>query len=116
MRAAADESTAARLDRIARLTFQYFDRGMHPLTGLVPDSTKPNAPATIAGSGHALACWVSSGHYAIDQGPVVLMIENHRSGLVWRLMQSCPHIVDGLRAAGFAGGWLTDATSSRDST
>ena len=60
--------------------------------------------------------WVSSGHYAIDQGPVVLMIENHRSGLVWRLMQSCPYIVGGLRAAGFAGGWLTGATSSRDST
>ena len=45
------------LDRIARLTFNYFDCGMHPLTGLVPDSTKPGAPATVAGSGHALACY-----------------------------------------------------------
>lgn len=58
--------------------------------------------------------WVSSGHYAIDQGPVVLMIENHRSELVWRLMKSCPYIVDGLRAAGFTGGWLAAETSSRD--
>ena len=58
--------------------------------------------------------WVSSEHYAIDQGPVVLMIENHRSELVWRLMKSCPYIVDGLRAAGFTGGWLAAETSSRD--
>lgn len=60
--------------------------------------------------------WVSSGHYAIDQGPVVLMIENYRSELVWRLMKSCPYIVEGLRAAGFEGGWLADPTSIRETT
>ena len=50
--------------------------------------------------------WISQGYYAIDQGPVVLMIENYRSELIWKLMRSCPYIVNGLRAAGFAGGWL----------
>ena len=35
------------------------------------------------------------------------MIENYRSGLIWRLMRSCPYIVTGLRRAGFTGGWLT---------
>ena len=49
---------------------------------------------------------MSQGYYAIDQGPVVLMIENHRSELVWQLMRECPYIVNGLRAAGFDGGWL----------
>ena len=39
--------------------------------------------------------WVSPGYYAIDQGPVVLMIENYRSGLLWRLMRGCPYIVTG---------------------
>jgi hypothetical protein len=53
--------------------------------------------------------WISQGHYAIDQGPLVLMIENHRSGLLWRLMRECPYVVDGLRRAGFAGGWLDGA-------
>jgi len=50
--------------------------------------------------------WVSNGHFDIDQGPVILMIENYRSGLIWRLMRREPHIVTGLRRAGFAGGWL----------
>jgi hypothetical protein len=50
--------------------------------------------------------WISQGHYAIDQGPVVLMIENYRSGLIWRLMRECPYVVDGLKRCGFAGGWL----------
>jgi hypothetical protein len=50
--------------------------------------------------------WVSGGYYALDQGPVVVMIENYRSGLVWRLMRRCPYVVAGLRRAGFEGGWL----------
>lgn len=40
------------------------------------------------------------------QGPIVLMIENTLTGLVWRLMRRCPYIVTGLRRAGFQGGWL----------
>ena len=55
---------------------------------------------TFAGS------WMSQGYYAIDQGPVVLMIENFRSAFIWNLMRECPYIVNGLRAAGFDGGWL----------
>jgi hypothetical protein len=53
--------------------------------------------------------WVSPAHYALNQGPVVLMIENFRSGLVWRLMRQCSPIVTGLRRAGFSGGWLDGA-------
>ncbi len=50
--------------------------------------------------------WVSPWNFGINQGPIVLMIENHRSGLPWRLMRECPHVVTGLRRAGFTGGWL----------
>jgi hypothetical protein len=50
--------------------------------------------------------WVSQGYYGLDQGPIVMMIENYRSGFIWRLMRQCPHIVNGLRRAGFSGGWL----------
>jgi hypothetical protein len=50
--------------------------------------------------------WVSRDHFALDQGPIILMIENYRSGLIWRLMRDCPYIVTGLRRAGFKGGWL----------
>jgi hypothetical protein len=50
--------------------------------------------------------WVSPWHFGINQGPIVVMIENYCSGLVWRLMRNCPHLADGLRRAGFTGGWL----------
>ena len=50
--------------------------------------------------------WIAQGHYALDQGPIVLMIENQRSGLIWELMRGSPHIAHGLRRAGFKGGWL----------
>jgi hypothetical protein len=50
--------------------------------------------------------WVSPWHWGLNQGPITLMIENYRSGLLWRLMRNCPYIVNGLRRAGFTGGWL----------
>ena len=50
--------------------------------------------------------WVSLGYYGLDQGPIVAMIENYRTGFLWRLMRSCPYIIEGLRRAGFGGGWL----------
>ncbi len=50
--------------------------------------------------------WVSPYNFGINQGPIVLMIENHRSGFLWSLMRQCPYLVTGLRRAGFAGGWL----------
>ncbi|MEP6878537.1 MAG: glucoamylase family protein [Nitrosospira sp.] len=56
-------------------------------------------------SGHPRG-WVSRWHFGLNQGPIVLMIENHRTGLLWQLMRSCPYIANGLRRAGFTGGWL----------
>ena len=50
--------------------------------------------------------WVSPYHFGINQGPIVIMIENHRSGFLWSLMQQCPYLVTGLQRAGFTGGWL----------
>jgi NADPH:quinone reductase-like Zn-dependent oxidoreductase len=50
--------------------------------------------------------WVSPLNYGLDQGPIVMMIENHRTGLVWNLMRLCPYVWRGLRQAGFSGGWL----------
>jgi hypothetical protein len=50
--------------------------------------------------------WVSPFHFGLNQGPIVLMIENYRTGLFWRLMRQCPYLVTGLRRAGFRNGWL----------
>ncbi len=50
--------------------------------------------------------WMSPSQYGINQGPIVLMIENYRTGLLWELMRKCSYLVSGLRKAGFNGGWL----------
>ncbi len=59
---------------------------------------------TLAGADRR--AWVSAGHFGLDQGIVVMMIENYRTQLIWRLMRDCPSIGTGLRRAGFLGGWL----------
>ena len=51
--------------------------------------------------------WVDGDYLGIDQGPIVLMIENYRSELIWRYMRRSPYIIEGLRRAGFTGGWLS---------
>ncbi len=50
--------------------------------------------------------WVSPFHFGLYIGPILLMIENQRTGMLWALMRGCRYISDGLRVAGFEGGWL----------
>ena len=57
--------------------------------------------------------WFDTDQLGIDQGPILAMIENYRSGLVWRVMRRNPHLLRGLRRAGFHGGWLDAAPDPR---
>jgi hypothetical protein len=57
----------------------------------------------VAGKG-----WFDGDALGIDQGPILAMIENQRSGLVWKTMRRNAVIVRGLTRAGFTGGWLAD--------
>jgi hypothetical protein len=50
--------------------------------------------------------WVDDRTVGIDQGLVVMTVENDRSGFIWNLMRQSPVIRLGLERAGFAGGWL----------
>jgi len=50
--------------------------------------------------------WIAADHLGIDQGPIFLMLANHRSGIVWETMQKNAYIRKGLREIGFSGGWL----------
>jgi hypothetical protein len=68
------------------------------------DDMGPAAGRRIPGLG-----WVGPQYLGIDQGPIVAMIENWRSGLIWKVMRRNPHIVRGLKRAGFTGGWLDAA-------
>jgi hypothetical protein len=50
--------------------------------------------------------WYASSHLAIDQGPIIVMIENYRTGLIWKLFMSCPEVQQGLKKLGFTSPYL----------
>jgi hypothetical protein len=56
--------------------------------------------------------WVDDRCVGIDQGLLVMTIENDRSDLIWGLMRRSPVIRRGLELAGFSGGWLSEGESS----
>ena len=50
--------------------------------------------------------WYAKSHLAIDQGPIVVMIENYRTGLIWKLFMNIPDIQNGLKRLGFTSPYL----------
>lgn len=50
--------------------------------------------------------WYTPRYLAIDQGPIVVMMENYRTGLLWNLFMSCPEVKVGLKKLGFESPWL----------
>ncbi|HVX51198.1 MAG TPA: glucoamylase family protein [Chitinophagaceae bacterium] len=50
--------------------------------------------------------WFANSYLAIDQGPQIVMIENYRSGLLWKLFMSCPEVKTGLKSLGFSSPYL----------
>jgi hypothetical protein len=67
---------------------------------------KPSFNQSFAVETSETGWWVTPYHFGIDQGPVAMMIENYRTGLLWEIMRRSRPIVTGLRRAGFKGGWL----------
>ncbi len=109
-----DDGTLAPWAAVASLPFtpEIVLPALQHLNDVYPEMTskyglKCSFNPTYTNSGQTKRGWVSQGYYGLDQGPIVLMIENYRSGFFWRLMRQCPYLVTGLRRAGFTGGWLT---------
>jgi hypothetical protein len=50
--------------------------------------------------------WFADSYLAIDQGPIIIMIENYRTGLIWNLFTSCPEVKNGMRSLGFTAPYL----------
>ncbi|MCP9236993.1 glucoamylase family protein [Lewinella sp. JB7] len=55
--------------------------------------------------------WYADSYLAIDQGPIICMIENYRSGLLWDLFMSSPEIAPALEAIGFVEDSTTTAVA-----
>ena len=75
--------------------------------GLPPDDRHARASGyndTVKQAGG----WTSEGCFGLDQGMIVLMVENFRTGLLWRLLRGCTPLRTGLQRAGFRGGWLAE--------
>lgn len=92
----APEETIAALDHMwtthyDSLVGQYGFRDAYNLT--YPDADRPDG-------------WFDVDYLGIDQGPILIQIENHRSGLIWDVMKKNKYIRRGLDRAGFTGGWL----------
>jgi hypothetical protein len=111
-----DDGTIAPWSVVASLPFaadivlpaiEYFIRNLQ-LKANNPYGFKATFNATFPAKTANPCGWISPWHYGLNQGPVVLMIENYRSGLLWHLTRQSPYIVSGLRRAGFTGGWLQD--------
>jgi hypothetical protein len=109
-----DDGTIAPWAVVASLPFapdivlpsiEYFIRELK-LKANNPYGFKATFNATYPANSGNPSGWVSPWHYGLNQGPIVLMIENYRSELLWRLTRQSPYIVSGLRRAGFRGGWL----------
>jgi hypothetical protein len=50
--------------------------------------------------------WFANSDLAIDEGPIIDMIENYRSGLLWSLFMSCPEVQTGMKNLGFQSPYL----------
>ncbi|MCB8994654.1 MAG: Tat pathway signal protein [Bacteroidales bacterium] len=50
--------------------------------------------------------WFDKDYLGIDQGPILIQLENYQSGLIWNIMKKNKYIIEGLKRAGFSGGWL----------
>ncbi|MCF8304604.1 MAG: hypothetical protein K9I94_15120 [Bacteroidales bacterium] len=52
--------------------------------------------------------WINKDYLGIDQGPILIQLENYESGLIWNIMKKNAYIINGLKRAGFKGGWLNE--------
>src|SRR5690606_38479181 len=73
------------------------DIGVGGRTGRRPYGFEASVNFTFPGEPGG--CWCSPWNYALNQGPLVVMVENYRSGTIWALMRSCDPIISGLRGA-----------------
>ena len=109
-----DDGTLAPWAVVASLPFapdlvlpsiKHFDEAFPEMTSKYGFKCSYNA--TFSDGKQSSSGWISQGYYGLDQGPIVMMIENYRSGFLWRLLRGCPVLELGLRRAGFTNGWLS---------
>jgi hypothetical protein len=95
--------------------YQRYGKWLYSRYGFL-DAFSPSFPADVQPTtGHVVPGegWFDHAYLGIDQGPILLMIENYRSGFVWKVMRRNPYIRRGLERAGFEGGWLDNKPAAK---
>ena len=105
-----DDGTIAASAAVASLMFAP-DIALPALRAMAATTGAPLRRAVASGYNRTVSeagpdGWISAGAFGLDQGMTVMAIENHRSGLLWRLGRDNRCIRTGLKRAGFRGGWL----------
>jgi hypothetical protein len=105
-----DDGTIAPWAMLATLPFspEAALGGTRHLLGRFPQVCQSNrfSSGFNAGTLEDERTWLSEGWYGLDQGLLVIMIENYRSGFIWNLTRGSALLHRGLKRAGFTGGWL----------
>jgi hypothetical protein len=73
------------------------------------NETFPAGASTYHGKHVPGLGWVDTDYLGLDQGLILAMVENHRTGLIWSLMKGNPAVIQGMKRAGFKGGWIDQA-------
>jgi hypothetical protein len=106
-----DDGTLAPWAMLATIPFEPGSAlaGTRELLRRYPEVCKENRFASGFNPSHRTegSAWMSPGWYGLDQGLVVMMIENYRTGLIWKLTRRSSALQAGLVRAGFEGGWLS---------
>ncbi len=88
------------LPTLAHLWETYYDELIGPYG--YRDAFNLTYPKRLGG----VSGWFDEDYLGIDQGPILIQIENYRTELIWSLMKKSPYLLAGLRKVGFEGGWL----------
>ncbi len=93
------------------LITEYGFKDAYNATFSLQQSAVSQQPSSISAQSSKLKAqssdfWIDKDYLGIDQGPIIIQIENYRSQFVWKLMRKNPYIVSGLKKAGFKNGWI----------
>ena len=58
--------------------------------------------------------WFNDDYIGIDQGPILIQLENYETGLIWDILKKNPYIVSGLKKASFSGGWIEELNNTKE--
>ena len=99
---------AGRL-KVSRQTVNAIETGKYGFFDSFNPSFRDTHVSLRSGSVDGRLGWVDNDYLSDNQGPILGMIANCKTGIIWNATRKVPNLVRGLKRAGFTGGWLNGA-------